>query len=184
MLILIGKTASGKTALQNILSEKYGFNKLITYTTRPKRTGEDDNTYHFILEEDFLDKVKRGFFLEYKKYHTTEGIWYYGSAKEDYVDSDMNTVIILTPDGVKDLMKYKTSDMKVVYIYSNVRTIMQRLEKRGDDREEIKRRISADNHDFRDAYKLADGIVHNRYNSDLNDIADRIIKIYKDEGGA
>ena len=76
MLILMGRTASGKTLVMDKLVKNNGFNSVVTYTTRPIRKCEIPNvTYHYISEEDFLQKIERGFIAEWKKYITTEGIW-------------------------------------------------------------------------------------------------------------
>ena len=40
ILIITGKTASGKNAIVNELTTKYGFKQLTTFTTRPMRNGE------------------------------------------------------------------------------------------------------------------------------------------------
>lgn len=37
MLILLGKTASGKDTVLNKLVREHGYKKIVTYTTRPKR---------------------------------------------------------------------------------------------------------------------------------------------------
>ena len=88
MIILLGKTASGKDTIVNYLVKNLGYKKLTTYTTRPMRPGEVQNLqYHFISEEDFKEKISHGFFLEYKTYHTEFDDWYYGSAMEDYEKS-------------------------------------------------------------------------------------------------
>lgn len=62
MLILMGRTASGKTLVRDKLVKNHGFNSVVTYTTRPMRKDEiPDVTYHYISEEDFLQKVESGF---------------------------------------------------------------------------------------------------------------------------
>ena len=59
MVILTGKTCSGKNLVRDKLVNEHGFKSLITYTTRPMRPGEiQDVTYHFISEEEFNQKVK------------------------------------------------------------------------------------------------------------------------------
>ena len=84
MIILLGKTASGKDTVLNRLVKEHGYKKIVTYTTRPKREREiQDVTYHFIGEDEFKEKIESGFFLEYKEYRSAHGTWYYGSAKED-----------------------------------------------------------------------------------------------------
>ena len=59
MLILMGRTASGKTLVRDKLVKNNGFNSVVTYTTRPIRKGEIPNvTYHYISEEDFLKMIQ------------------------------------------------------------------------------------------------------------------------------
>ena len=49
MVIILGKTCSGKDIIVNKLINQYDFKKVITSTTRPMRKGEkQDITYHFI----------------------------------------------------------------------------------------------------------------------------------------
>ena len=89
ILILIGKTASGKDKTVSELVSKHGFKKVITYTTRPMRKGEEqDITYHYILEEEFKQKIEDGFFAEWKSYNTEFGTWYYGSACGFYLNGN------------------------------------------------------------------------------------------------
>ena len=77
MLILMGKTASGKNLVRDQLVEKCHFSPIITYTTRPMRKGEkQDITYHFISTDEFIEKINNGFFAEWKDYVTNDGIWY------------------------------------------------------------------------------------------------------------
>ena len=39
MIILVGESASGKSSIEKCLVEDYGYNKIISYTTRPPREG-------------------------------------------------------------------------------------------------------------------------------------------------
>ena len=58
ILVICGKTASGKNLVRDILVEKYNYNPIITYTSRPKRKGEkQDITYHFISTDEFIEKI-------------------------------------------------------------------------------------------------------------------------------
>ena len=178
MIIIFGKTASGKTTIVNELVKNHGFHQIVTYTTRPIRPGEkQDETYHFISEEDFLSKIESGFFLEYKVYNTAFGKWYYGSAKEDYKKADEKTLVILTPDGYKDFIKLLPEvPSTAIYIFSNRSTIKNRLKKRGDNDEEIVRRMSADEHDFADATLLADKVVYNNSDRGLDEVIQKVIQ--------
>lgn len=180
MIVLIGKTASGKDTILNKLIEKYGYKKLITHTTRPMRKGEiQDKTYHFISDEEFLKKKENGDFLECNEFDTVEGIWRYGSAKEDYLNADENTVVILTPSGLSALKVYIARqkvdiDITSIYIYANNTTIAKRLKKRGDKKEEAERRIKADNDDFHEVFNVVDKIVYNNELDDVDNVVDTI----------
>ena len=179
MLVLIGKSASGKTTIAQELVKKHGFHSIVTYTTRPMRNDEiQDVTYHFISNEDFEQKIEDGLFAEWKKYDTVHGTWYYGTAIEDIKNADKDSVIILTPQGIRDLKNLSIKNMTVLYIYSNNFTIEHRLEKRGDKGEEICRRMSTDAVDFKNAELLADKIVYNNYSDKFENVIHNVLWRY------
>ena len=179
ILVICGKTASGKNLVRDILVEKYNYNPIVTYTSRPPRKGEkQDVTYHFISTDEFIEKINNGFFAEWKDYVTNDGIWYYGTALDDCMNASDKDVIILTPDGVRDL-KNNDVNLIVVYLYSNLKTIRHRLEFRGDDEKEVERRISSDIKDFKDAEMLADRIVYNNLNDNIDNVVQNIVYWYK-----
>ena len=179
ILVICGKTASGKNLVRDILVEKYNYNPIITYTSRPPRKGEkQDITYHFISTDEFIEKINNGFFAEWKDYVTNDGIWYYGTALDDCMNASDKDVIILTPDGVRYL-KNNDVNLIAVYLYSNLKTIRHRLEFRGDDEKEVERRISSDIKDFKDAEMLADRIVYNNLNDNIDNVVENIVYWYK-----
>ena len=178
-MILTGKTCSGKNLVRDKLVNEHGFKSLITYTTRPMRSGEiQDVTYHFISEEEFEQKVKENFFVEWKSYKTNEGTWYYGSSDSDIAKADNKTVTILTPDGIRDVISYGYNPI-VIYIYSNLDTIKHRLKLRKDDEKEAERRIASDIVDFRNVDKLANRIVYNNMDDNIDDVVNKILDYYK-----
>ena len=179
ILVICGKTASGKNLVRDILVEKYNYNPIITYTSRPPRKGEkQDITYHFISTDEFIEKINNGFFAEWKDYVTNDGIWYYGTALDDCMNASDKDVIILTPDGVRDL-KNNDVNLIAVYLYSNLKTIRHRLEFRGDDEKEVERRISSDIKDFKNAEMLADRIAYNNLNDNIDSVVENIVYWYK-----
>ena len=179
ILCLIGKSASGKTFVRDKLVKKHDYKSLVAFTSRPPRKGEkQDITYHFISQEDFEQKIEEGFFAEWKKYDTEQGVWYYGTALTDCYDADDDTVAILTPDGVRDLQAIEIP-MVVIYLYSNLNTIKQRLSIRGDNPKEVERRMKADIKDFNGAEMLADRIVYNNLSDDIEDAISNVDYLYK-----
>ena len=179
ILVICGKTASGKNLVRDILVEKYNYNPIVTYTSRPPRKGEkQDITYHFISTDEFIEKINNGFFAEWKDYVTNDGIWYYGTALDDCMNASDKDVIILTPDGVRDL-KNNDVNLITVYLYSNLKTIRHRLKFRGDDLKEVERRISSDIKDFKDAEMLADRIVYNNLNDNIDNVVENVLYWYE-----
>lgn len=179
MLILMGKTASGKNLVRDQLVKKCHFSPIITYTTRQMRKNEkQDVTYHFISTDEFLEKINNGFFAEWKDYVTNDGIWYYGTALDDCMNASDKDVIILTPDGVRDLKKNGVNAI-TIYLYSNLNTIKNRLEFRGDDEKEVERRIYSDIKDFKDAEMLADRIVYNNLNDNIDNVVENVLCWYE-----
>ena len=63
MIVLVGESASGKSSIEKELIA-LGFNKIVTYTTRPMRKEDvDGETYHFITEEQFNDMIGKDLLL-------------------------------------------------------------------------------------------------------------------------
>ena len=67
----------------------------------------------------------------------------------------------------------------VIYLYSNLNTIKYRLKFRGDDLKEVERRISSDIKDFKDAEMLADRIIYNNLNDNIDNVVENVLCWYK-----
>ena len=183
LTIIMGKTCSGKNAVVSELVKRE-WSQIVTYTSRPKRRGEKNGReYWYITENEFTDKIKDGFFAEWKCYDVNGKTWCYGSPSDEIIDAsldDKNHVIILTPQGVVDvlaILKRYASDYKVniIYLYSNRATILKRLKARKDKNDSIERRMKADDEDFANATSLATKIVYNNESDSLPIVVDKII---------
>ncbi len=142
MIILIGESASGKSSIEKILADKYGYKKTVSYTTRPPRNGEVDGIdYYFINEDEYAQKFNAGFFVETGGYNG----WLYGTTKDQYNE---NTVCILTPHGLRQIKKKFCNKcevkMKSFYIKIPRRDRLVKILQRGDDIEEAIRRNQSD----------------------------------------
>lgn len=172
MLVMIGASASGKTEIAKILIKKYGFSKLVTYTTREMREGEIDGIdYHFISLEEFEKKKKRKEFLETAKYHNT----FYGSPREG---ADELKVIIVEPKGANSI--FKKNIPKTIFIYLETDQLIRRVRmlNRGDKLEDVETRFKEDKVHFRKSkFKHLDHIV-NTSSHTLDELAENIYKLY------
>lgn len=177
MLILCGKTASGKDTIQKELIKK-GMTSIVSYTTRPMRDGEIDGiNYHYVSEEEFIQKKNSGFFAETTSYSVASGeVWYYGSAVEDLTNEK---VFITNPDGLREIVKMEGLNPVVFYISASEETIWNRLRQRGDNSEEARRRLNADDEDFKDIEKYYDFAIKNDGSMSPELMSYIILKLYR-----
>lgn len=183
MIVIIGKTASGKDLMVRKLCSDYGYKKIVTYTTRPMRKGETNGiTYNYISNEEFKQKIDENFFVEYKSYQSEFGEWLYGISKESILNSDDKSIIILTPQGYRDILfNYPNLSHKSIYLYANNNTIKGRLMKRGDNKAEADRRIKHDNEDFKGVEMLTHKIVYNNFDYHVDDVLNKILEAIGDK---
>ena len=90
-------------------------------------------------------------------------------------------MIILTPDGYRDVVKKLSNRPTAIYIYANNATIKKRLLKRGDDKNEAQRRLEHDNEDFKGIENEVDRIVYNNDGTDINEVVDKILEFMEDK---
>ena len=64
MLILMGKTASGKTLVRDKLVKNHGFNSVVTYTTRPMRKDEIPDVHIIIFQKKIFYRKLKVVFLQ------------------------------------------------------------------------------------------------------------------------
>lgn len=152
MIVLIGKSGSGKDTVKKILIERYSLESVLEYTTRPIRKNEVEGiNYHYISEKDFFKKTERNEFAAWTCFDTVQGIWYYGSLLKDYKDYKENGLLITNPSILKCLVNrfdYEKLKIKVFYLDVDEYVLYERLKQRGDDEKEAERRIIADREDF------------------------------------
>ncbi len=183
LLILMGKSASGKSYIAKNLEIKHGFHRIITTTSRPMRKGEtQDIDYHFISKDDFLNKIDNDYFVEYQNYETPSGIWYYGTSYESLanIDDEKKYVVILTPNGYKELIQKVNIPHKAIYVYASYSTLMKRLKKRNDKNDFPQRRLERDNEDFKGVEFIVDKLVYNNDGEDIDKVTEKIIKIVEE----
>lgn len=171
MIAIVGKSGSGKNTIVNKLLEN-GMNQIITYTTRPMRDGEIAGvTYNYVTDEEFDRLESEGFFVETTSYEVTGNqIWKYGTSIKNIDDYSL---IIINPKGIDPIKNYcEEHNIRFVSFYIDVddEELKKRLINRGDNEEEISRRLEADRDDFALIRRNTDYAVPNGYN-DGGDIA-------------
>lgn len=149
--ILLGKSGSGKDFLMRKLVEK-GLRGCLKMTSRPPRKHEIQwITYDFVADWTFLEKIENDEFLCYQKFEVTpEGkspeTWYYGITKEEFENSQ---VFIMTPGEFESITPELRKGCFVVYLDIPRDVREKRLIRREDKNDSIKRRLDADDIDFK-----------------------------------
>ena len=170
MIVLVGESASGKSSIEKYLMENYGYNKIVSYTTRQPRDGEVDGIdYHFIDVEQFKLLKEQNFFAETAIYNN----WYYGVAKEDCTD---DKVAVLTPHGLRQISKIK--DINITSFYINVprRDRLIKILRRGDSIEESYRRNLSDVGMFDGIEDEVDFVINNNgYEKSIKEMSEEVL---------
>lgn len=167
VIILMGKSCSGKDTIARELAKMSKTDRIVTYTTRPARDHEvDGRDYHFVSDEQFDKMVSDNEFVEHKSYYpAVGGVWKYGSklTQSEIDDDDKKYIIILTPDGYRDVKSKYPDEPNIISVYIDCdRDVLEkRLRKRRDDPAEAARRLKADDRDFEGVEDLADITVDN-----------------------
>ena len=173
IIVITGKSSSGKDSLQNYLVSNYDFVNLVSHTTRPPRPNESNGyDYYFINKEDFINMNNKDLFIETREYKVNteigNDIWYYGLSKSELdITTILNKIVILDLKGMKELAEYIGRDnCFMLYLYCDDNIRKDRMISRGGmSPEEIDRRFKADDEDFKFAMVESDLSVNTGDNS-------------------
>ena len=155
IIVLIGKSASGKDTIIQKLHASLGIPIIISHTTRPKRKSELDGCAYWFVSDDYFEQEKENF-IEQRLYKTkgkdgSVQIWRYGVHEKDV--NEGTNLVILDPQGLKEFKKYfGKENVLPFFIHCSDTTRVNRLIGRGDMNNplEVTRRLEADERDFKE----------------------------------
>ena len=182
IIVLLGASGSGKSTIENQLSTQYGFEKIVSYTTRKPRDNEvNGKDYWFIDNDTFREIMNRDLFAEHDEYSQNR---LYGTLKSDYVDG--NKVVVLTPNGLRQLKKNcPNEDILTVLVEASLGTRVKRyIDRCGvdkfnfDDKNEIASRVERDYSMFLGLEKEVDLVIHNDEGTNISDLVSDILNQY------
>lgn len=182
---VMGKSATGKdTIYSKLYEESTKIKKVILYTTRPARDGEEDGVQYKFVTKEKLEEFKRAnTLIEMRTYKTMYGEWSYATVDDGQIKLESrNYLIIGTLESYKKMRSYFGED-KVVPIYLTVDDSirLQRALNRENMQEvprydEMCRRYLADEEDFSDEKLKEAGITKFYINENLRACLDEIKK--------
>lgn len=155
---LIGKSSSGKdTIFRKLLKNKeLNLQKIVTYTTRPKRTGETDGVeYHFISDFDVEELKKNNKIIELRKYYTNFGVWKYMTVNDDQIDLRNNDYLIIgTLESFLDTKAFFGEEVVIPIMITlddgvrMMRALKRETKQKEPNYNELCRRFLTDDEDF------------------------------------
>lgn len=143
LVLVVGRTGSGKSSLINKLYERTGLKPLISQTTRPRRS-EADNDHNFVLKEEYFRAKENG---EIAVDAEIAGNYYYSTIEQLY-NADLYT---LNPEAVEKLKALNLSGLRLVVVYISCPDELRegRAIKRGDDKRTYRERNHSERMQFR-----------------------------------
>ena len=171
---IMGKSSSGKDTIYKKLSERMPeLQRIVPYTTRPIRDGEQEGVeYHFVGED---------------RLNTKCGVWTYFTADDGQIDLEKKDYLVIgTLESFQALKKY-FGEEKIVPIYIEVddgvrlSRALEREQREKEPRyEEMCRRFLADSADFSEENLRRAGIWKRFVNMELERCLEEIGAYIKD----
>ena len=153
IFLIMGESGSGKDSVVNALCERYGYKKLKSYTTRERRTPDED-THTFVTNRAFDE-------LRDMVAWTNYGNHRYCATADQVDESDL---YIIDPDGVRYFKNHyhRQKRIFIIYLKTEMTTRMVRMLRRGDSVKQAVQRLKLDRDRFSGAAVLADKVVENK----------------------
>lgn len=179
VIVLLGASGSGKSTIEHELATHHGFDKIISYTTRQPRHGEENGKdYYFTDNETFREILERNLFAEHDEYSQNR---LYGTLKSDYVGE--KKVVVLTPNGLRQLKQNcPNEDIISILVEASLGTRIKRyIDRCGinkfnfDDAGEIFERINRDFGMFLGLEKEVNLVIHNDEGTNIKDLVSEIL---------
>lgn len=143
VVLVVGKTGSGKTALIKKLCDRSELTSLQSYTTRSKRS-ESDNDHIFVDVDEYLRAKENN---EIAIDGEIAGNYYYSTVVQLY-NADLYTI---NPEALDRLLALDLPNIRFVTVYISCpdKIREERAMKRGDDKHKFRIRSHSERQEFR-----------------------------------
>ena len=144
LILIVGRTGSGKSSLVNKVCERTGLKQLISHTTRPRRNNED-NDHIFVTKEDYFEAKASGNIVA----ETEIAGNYYYATKEQLYEADFYTI---DPQGIEVLLSMNLPNIRFVTVYISCPDALREtraVDSRGDNKVTYRTRDFAERAQFR-----------------------------------
>jgi guanylate kinase len=174
---IMGKSSSGKDTIYKRLfcNTKIELKKIVMYTTRPIREGENNGEEYYFVNDDTLQRLEQERkVIEVRAYNTIYGIWKYFTVNDSQIDLEINNYLMIgtLESYIKTKAYYGEEVLEPIYIEVNDGIRLERALKREQLQpvpkyEEMCRRFLADQQDFSEEKLFEAGVKKKFANVDL-----------------
>ena len=185
IVCLMGKSSTGKdTIFKRLLAqEALGLQRIVPYTTRPMREGEEEGVeYHFTDEAGYRKLMDEGRIIEDRAYDTVHGLWRYFTVAEAALDLEkLDYGLIGTLEAYVKIRDYFGAEnvLPVLIELDDGERLQRALNReKGQEHpkyEEMCRRFLADSEDFSEEKIAEAGIQRRFYNDSLDACIEAIV---------
>lgn len=173
LFIITAPSGAGKSSLLKALTKQDpSLGISVSHTTRAPRPGEEDGReYHFTTVSDFLEKQKKGEFLEYAEVHGN----YYGTSRRAVLErlaAGKDTLLEIDWQGAMQIRKLIAETVSIFILPPSIATLEERLNKRGQDSPEtIAGRMEAASEEISHASGFDYVIINDDFDHALSQLA-------------
>lgn len=172
LIVISSPSGGGKgTIIKKLIEQNNNYWLSISTTSRKKRNDDIDGvTYNFVSKEDFEQKIKNNYFLEYTNYVGN----YYGTPKR-YIDEKLkagfDVILEIEIEGANNIKKLIPDAIFIFIMPPSLKILKERLEgRKTETKEKIMER-------FKTAYKEINEVTKYNYvvvNDEINIAVNKI----------
>lgn len=188
MMIFLGGSGSGKSTLAKYIKKTMQYVQTLEQTTRSIRPGEENGKdYWYVSEPNYIQQLENDELVGsmiFNRYQNGEcQNVYYGTRKAHIEQNVEKAILVTNADAAKAIKQYdkehgNTYKIFVVYVKVEVEEQRRRLASRGDEPQEIEKRLASDKIALADIDTYADYTVDNSYAS-IGCVAEEIVRAYE-----
>ncbi|MDD4954068.1 MAG: guanylate kinase [Candidatus Omnitrophica bacterium] len=178
-----GPSGSGKTTLRELLLKskklKGKLTKSVSFTTRPKRSGERQGEgYFFLSEQEFKERLRAKKILEWTKYLG----YYYGTPRDrlrEKLSAGRHLVLCLDLKGASRIKRlYPRNTVTIFILPPSVDALKNRIAGRCSKvkNREIARRLQLARKEVQAAHKYDYSVVNEHLASAVRELEDIVLK--------
>lgn len=180
LIVISAPSGSGKGSVIAGLLKNDSKNRWLSISTTSREIRTNDipgTTYNFVTKEEFEEKIKEGYFLEYTNYVGN----YYGTPKKfikEKLEAGIDVILEIEIEGTSNIKKLIPEAIFIFIMPPSLKVLVERLKKRGtDSKEKILNR-------FHTAYKEINEVTKYNYvvvNDKLEEAIEKVEAIIKAE---